>query len=112
MKKLENPINGSFGRTKKFLIIDDKSNDIEIVDNNQNLQAAQGAGIQSAQNLVKAGAEVVITLNCGPKAFKVLSGSGVSVFIGIKASIQENLEAFFKDELKEMKEANMESHWV
>lgn len=109
---LDSMINNSFGRTKKFIIVDDSNMISEIIDNEQNLQASQGAGIQSAQNVVKSGVEVVITLHCGPKAFKVLSGSEVKVCFGQKGTIKENVEAFKENRLEKMESANMESHWV
>ena len=109
---LEGMIAGSFGRTKKFIIADKDTLEYELRDNDQNLQAAQGAGIQSAQNIAEYGAEAVISLNLGPKAFKVLKGSGIAVYEGKKGSIRENIEAFKAGELHEMESANMESHWV
>ncbi len=109
---LTSMMNNSFGRTKKFIVIDDVSMNYELIDNNQNLQAAQGAGIQSAQNIAEGGAQVVITLHCGPKAYKVLSGSGIKVYVGKKGTVKENLEAYKAGKLAAMESANMESHWV
>ena len=82
---LDSTINHSFGRTKKFLVAESDTMEYELADNAQNLNAAQGAGIQSAQNVGETGAEAVITLHLGPKAFKVLSGAGGKDIYGHKS---------------------------
>ena len=72
---LNAPLDSRFGRAPKFLIYDLEAKTFEIIDNEQNLNAAQGAGIQSAQNIARLGAKALVTGHCGPKAFRVL-GSG------------------------------------
>jgi predicted Fe-Mo cluster-binding NifX family protein len=109
---LEGTVAGSFGRTKKFIIVDSDTLEYELKDNNQNLNAAQGAGIQSAQNIAEMGAQAVISLHLGPKAFRVLKSSGIAVYEGKKDTIKANVEAFKAGGLHEMESANMESHWV
>lgn len=109
---LDSNINNTFGRCKQFIMVNLNSNEFNLIDNEQNLQAAQGAGIQSAQNIIKSGADTVITLNCGPKAYKVLSGSGVQVYIAKKGTVQENIDAYKNNELKSMDDATVEGHWV
>jgi len=69
-----------FGRAKFIMIYDTSDLSFKVHDNNVNLNAAQGAGIQTAQNIVELGATVLITGNCGPKAFKVLEAGGVKIY--------------------------------
>ncbi len=102
----------AFGRAKNFMLIDSNTYEFSLIENTQNLNAAQGAGIQSAQNVIKAGADVVIAMNLGPKAHKVLCGSGVKIYAGKKATLKENVDLFLKDDLDAMAEANKEGHWV
>jgi predicted Fe-Mo cluster-binding NifX family protein len=109
---LESPIYRSFGRTKQFILVDNESTEFEIIENKQNMTAAQGAGIQSAQTVIRAGADVVITVHCGPKAFKVLNEGGVKIYYSNAESVNENLAQFKSGSLKEMDGANVESHWV
>ena len=109
---LNSNINPTFGRTKQFIMVDSNSYKFELIDNMQNLQAAQGAGIQSAQIIVKAGADAVITMHLGPKAYKVLGSAGVKVMVGKTGTIQENLDAYKNQTLEEMADANVEGHWV
>ena len=109
---LDSEINKSFGRAKRFLIIDFDTLAYDVVENTQNMQSSQGAGIQSANSAVKAGADALITMNCGPKAYRVLMESGVRVFAGIDGTIMKNIEKFKSNSLDAMTDANVEGHWV
>jgi predicted Fe-Mo cluster-binding NifX family protein len=100
-----------FGRARFFAIFDTDSDSIEYVDNKINLEAQSGAGVQAASNVVGTGAAVVITGNCGPKAFKTLSEGNVKIAIGATGSISEVIEKFKKGEFKYAESANVEGHW-
>lgn len=111
-ENLENEIDLRFGRAKGFIIYDLENNSFEFIDNVQNLEAAQGAGIQAAQNVVNKDLDAVITGHCGPKAFKVLSTSDVKVYTVGEGKISEVIEKFKKGELQEASSADVEGHWV
>ena len=66
-----------FGRAKNFLIYDTETKHFEVIDNQQNLNAAQGAGIQAGQTIVKSGATALVTGHVGPKAYQVLAAAGI-----------------------------------
>lgn len=102
----------SFGRAPAFLLYDEETDAFELVSNVQNLNAAQGAGIQAAQTLVKVGAGALITGHCGPKAFRVLAAADVQVFNTDAPTVQEALRRFRAGTLVAAAEANIESHWV
>jgi predicted Fe-Mo cluster-binding NifX family protein len=96
-----------FGRCQAFAICDTDGGEIRIVDNTQNFQAAQGAGIQSAQNVIREGVEAVVTGAVGPKAFKVLSGSGVKAYQTPETGTLETvIEAYKGGTLQEITQAN------
>ena len=50
------PVDTRFERAKYFVIYDTESNMYSTIDNEQNLNAAQRAGTQAAQNIVNSGA--------------------------------------------------------
>jgi hypothetical protein len=52
---LDAPVDPRFGRAKSFIIYDTDSGQWSVLDNAQNLNAAQGAGIQAATAVVKDG---------------------------------------------------------
>ena len=102
----------SFGRTRNFLLYDPESGTSQLISNQQNLNAAQGAGIQAAQTIVKAGAQALITGHCGPKAFRVLEAAGVKVYNTDAPTIAEALARFRAGKLTEAMAANVEGHWA
>lgn len=109
---LDSVICKSFGRAKHFLVVDLETSEFDVVENTQNYEASQGAGIQSAQSAIKAGADTIITVHCGPKAYKVLLESGVKIYEGAEETVIANVEEFKNGTLGIMKCANVESHWV
>ena len=105
-------LDGRFGRAPKFLIYDLDTKTFEIIDNEQNLNAAQGAGIQSAQNIARLGAGALITGHCGPKAFRVLAAAGIKIYITSAATVAEALDQYRAATLAEVTSADVEGHWV
>lgn len=108
---LSAPLDERFGRAPKFLVYDTGDEAISIVDNEQNLNAAQGAGIQSAETVVKTGAKAVVTGNCGPKAYRVLSAAGIKVFNANAKTVADALSQYRSGSLIEANAANVEGHW-
>lgn len=111
-KDLACSVDGRFGRAQWLLFIDTEDNSWQVYPNEQNYQAAQGAGIQTAQRVVALGAEAVITGHVGPKAFKVLKASGVGIFFDRDHSVAEAIGRLKQGLLTETDTADVEGHWV
>jgi len=111
-KHLRSEMDPRFGRAKWLIIIDTKSGGFEAHNNEINLNIAQGAGIQTGQNIANLGVEVVITGNVGPNAFKTLNAAGIKIFLTEKHTVAEAVKSFKTDKLKEVNQANVEGHWV
>ncbi|MDY0189825.1 MAG: NifB/NifX family molybdenum-iron cluster-binding protein [Desulfuromonas sp.] len=109
---LDAPIDSRFGRAVRFLVYDTEQKTFSMVENEQNLNAAQGAGIQAAKTVVDSGAQAVISGHCGPKAFTVLSSAGIAIYHCETGTIQEALEQYASGKLQPAKDANVEGHWV
>lgn len=109
---LGSPLDGRFGRAPKFLIYDLEKKSFEILDNQQNLNAAQGAGVQSASRIANAGVQAIVTGHCGPKAFQVLRAAGVKVYNSEAPTVAEALKRYQAGELKEAESSDVEGHWV
>jgi predicted Fe-Mo cluster-binding NifX family protein len=77
-----------------------------------NLNAVQGAGIQTGQNIANLGVEAVITGNVGPNAFKTLNAAGIEIFLAEAQTVQEAIDLFKARKLKEVDKANVEGHWI
>jgi len=109
---LNAPLDSRFGRAPKFLVYDLDTGTYEVVDNQQNLNATQGAGIQSAQTVASLGAQALITGHCGPKAFRVLFAAGIKIFNTDAATVAEALDRYRSGKLIEASVADVEGHWV
>ena len=111
-KDMTGSVDPRFGRAKYFVVVDTDTNESAIHDNAQNLNAAQGAGIQAAETVGRLGVQAVITGNVGPKAFRTLTAADVKVYLCGQTSVAEALKKFKAGELKEATAANVEGHWA
>lgn len=109
---LNAPLDSRFGRAPKFLVYDLEAKTFEVVDNDQNLNAAQGAGIQSAQNIARLGAKALITGHCGPKAFRVLQAAKIKIYNTTASTVSEAIDQYRNGKLTEAASADVEGHWV
>ena len=109
---LDGQIDSRFGRAPKFLVVDTETMGFDVVPNSQSLDLPQGAGIQSAQNILVHKPDVVLTGNCGPKAFRVLKAAGIKVVIGVKGKIADAIHDYMSGKHIEATEANVEGHWA
>lgn len=104
-------IDPRFGRAQAFIIFDTESGDWQLLANSVNLNAVQGAGIQTAQMLAKAGVSAVLTGHCGPKAFRVLDAAGIKVYSGVSGGVSEAVEAFKNGQLSAAGGPDVQGHW-
>jgi predicted Fe-Mo cluster-binding NifX family protein len=109
---LDAPIDPRFGRAKNFIVVDTETETIEVIENKQNLNLPQGAGIQAGKTIVDNNIKILITGNCGPKAFNVLSAGGVQVYIGESGTVRQALDRYKKGALQLTDSPNVEGHWM
>ena len=107
-EKPEGMVDPRFGRCRYFLVFDEATGSYTVLPNEQNIQAAQGAGIQAAQRLIEHGVEVVITGNIGPKAFKSLRADGIRVYTAAGMTVTEAVAAYRAGKLAESLEETAE----
>jgi len=98
------PMDPRFGRAAKFLIYDTDQKNFTVIEN-ANFSNAQGVGIRAAETIVNAGAKVLITGDCGPKAFNALKQANVKIYSSKSASIMASLEAYLAKKLPEITSA-------
>jgi predicted Fe-Mo cluster-binding NifX family protein len=109
-KGLSSEIDPRFGRAAYFLVVNPDTLEFEPVENIQNLNSPQGAGIQAATTVAQHEATALLTGNCGPKAFKVLKASKIEVFIGVKGRVIDAIQSFKNGALHSTNNANVEGH--
>jgi len=111
-KGMDGEVDSRFGRAPKFLLVDTETMSSQWVENTQSLNLPQGAGIQAAQNILPHKPDVVLTGNCGPKAFQVLGAAGIRVVVGVKGKIADAIRDYLDGKYVATTEANVEGHWV
>jgi len=109
--ELTSEMDTRFGRAAFFLIIDPETMDVEPVENKQNINLPQGAGIQAGQIIADKKVDTLITGNCGPKAFRTLQAARIKVITDVSGRVVDAVNKFKNGELKAADEANVEGHW-
>jgi len=110
-KDLQAAMDPRFGRAPGFLVFDVDQESIQSIENQQARNASQGAGIQAAETIVRAGVDTLVTGHCGPKAFRVLDAAGVKVYNCDAATVAEALELLRAGKLTVATVADVEGHW-
>jgi len=106
-ENLDSPIDPRFGRCPFFMIVeieDKKIKDSNAINNTAMMQGG-GAGITAAQVVGNAGAEAVIAVNYGPRAFGVLSELGIEMYQGVQGTVKENVQQLIEGKLKKLEAA-------
>ena len=109
--KLDSPVDPRFGRARGFIIYNEENGKASYIDNSQNLNAMQGAGVQAAKNVTDAGVSTLITGHVGPKAFTALKAADVTIYTGATGTVSETLELYRKGKLVAAEGADVEGHW-
>lgn len=86
---LDDNVDERFGRALHLLLVDSDTFAFAVLDNKQNRDALQGAGIGAAELVADAGAQAVITGHLGPKAFQALSLAGLVGFGGVGMTVRQ-----------------------
>lgn len=107
---LDADVDPRFGRCSYFIIIDPETMGFEALENS-NAMAAGGAGISTAQMIAGKGVQVVLTGNCGPKAYQTLSPAGVQVITGVVGRIKDAVEAYRAGKLQPSAEPSVDAHF-
>ncbi len=76
---LDDRVDPRFGRAAGFVIVDLENMNTSYIDNGRSQALSQGAGIQAAQLVARAGVDCVLSGFVGPKAFQALSAVKIKV---------------------------------
>lgn len=108
---IDSQVDQRFGRAKCIVVVDTETGSTDIHDNDVNLNAVQGAGIQTGQNIAQLGVEAVLTGHLGPNAFRTLSAAGIAAYTGLEGTVAEAVEEFKAGKLSPTESADVEGHW-
>jgi predicted Fe-Mo cluster-binding NifX family protein len=99
------------GRCGTFILVDGSTLEFRAIDNQAGRDAPQGAGVRAAQQVAGSGATVLLTGHCGPKAHRLLTAAGVSVFVNVDGTVREAVDRFKEGRLLRSDGPDVESHW-
>ena len=101
-----------FGRAHCFLIFDTSDESLEVVNNDQNVNAMHGAGIQAAEKVASKNVDIVVSGDFGPKAFQALQAAGVKTALWSDGTVSQAIELARNNQLEICDKASTESHWM
>ena len=97
-----------FGRAASLLLVDTDTGDVRQLAGAT--RASHGAGVQAAQTVVRARAGALLTGRIGPRAYEVLSASGVPVYLTPSTTVARAVADFVAGRLEAISGATNEPH--
>ncbi len=107
---LDGEVDPRFGRCQHLVIVNPDTMEFETLENS-GAMAEGGAGIATAQRIIGKGVEAVLTGNCGPNAYQVLSAAGIKVVTGVTGSVRKALEDYKSGKLKVSSQPSVPEHF-
>ena len=108
---LDSSVDPRFGRAPYIVIVDSETMEIEGLDNQANMNALKGAGIQAATMVSEHGAEILLTGHCGPNAFKALQAANIRVANNASGTVRDAVKAYLDGKLSLAEGSDVEGHW-
>jgi predicted DNA-binding protein (UPF0251 family)/predicted Fe-Mo cluster-binding NifX family protein len=108
---LDDALDPRFGRAAGFLIVNPQTLEHKYVDNGASQAMSQGAGIQAAEIVARAGARVLLTGYVGPKAFQALQAAGISIAQNLQnLTVREAVERYTSGKVEMATGPNRRGH--
>jgi predicted Fe-Mo cluster-binding NifX family protein len=107
---LDADIDPRFGRCQYFIIVDPETMQSEALENS-GAMAGGGAGVSTAQMIASKGVEAVLTGNCGPNAYQVLSAAGIKVITGVAGKVQDAIQGYKSGKFQASSQPNVGDHF-
>jgi len=107
---LDAEVDPRFGRCRYFILADTEAPDFEAIDNSS-AGASGGAGISAAQAIAGKGAKAVLTGNCGPNAYQVLSPAGIEVITGVTGKVKDAISGYKLGNYSAAQQPNVPGHF-
>ena len=97
---MESMVDPRFGRAAGFVVVNLATMAVSYVDNGGSQAMSQGAGIQAAENVARAGAGHLLSGFVGPKAFQALAAGGIQVIQNVEGmTVGQAVDKFKRGEL-------------
>lgn len=107
---LNSEVDQRFGRAEFYIIFDTESEQTTSLENSAKNEAS-GAGGKSVSLLHKAGVDVIIAPELGPKAVTAINAFEIKAYqIGESNTVQKVIDAYLSAELIEIETASVKEH--
>ena len=106
---LDAEVEPRFGRCPYFILVDPDTMQFEVLENSSAM-AGGGAGISTGQVIAGKGVQVVLTGNCGPNAYQVLSAAGIQVITGVAGKVRDAIQAYKSGQFQATSQSNVAAH--
>ena len=107
---LDADIDLRFGRCQYLILVDPDTTNFEAI-NNSGGMGSGGAGISTAQLIAGKGVEAILTGNCGPNAYQVLSAAGIKVITGVSGRVKDAIQSYKSGKLQASSQPNVAGHF-
>ncbi|MDD5591189.1 MAG: NifB/NifX family molybdenum-iron cluster-binding protein [Dehalococcoidales bacterium] len=107
---LDAEVEPRFGRCPYFIIVDPDTMQFEAVENS-NVMASGGAGIASGQMIAGKEVSAVLTGNCGPNAYQVLSAAGIKIITGVSGKVRDAVSAYQSGQMQNTSQPTVAAHF-
>jgi len=107
---LDAEVDPRFGRCQYFIIVDPETMQFEAIENSSAI-ASGGAGISAAQMIASKRVEAILTGNCGPNAYQVLSPAGIKVITGVSGKVQDAVQDYKAGKYQANSQPNVSGHF-
>ena len=107
---LDADVDPRFGRCQHFIVVDTETMQFEAIDNSSAM-AAGGAGISAGQTIAGKEVQAVLTGNCGPNAYQVLSSAGMQVITGVSGKVSKAIEDYKSGKFQISAQPNVPDHF-
>lgn len=108
---MEGMVDERFGRARELIVYDPVTGKGKVVENSTQRNLGQGAGTQTARNVIGLGVKAVITGHLGPNAFRALEAAGIEAYSAVNMTVSAALKAFWEGLLRRLSEADVPGHW-
>ena len=109
-QNMDADVDPRFGRCTYFIVVDPETMEFEVIDNSGAMDAG-GAGVSAAQAVVDKDVQALLTGNCGPNAYQVLTSAGIQLITGVSGKIRDVVENYRSGKYQVSTQANVPDHF-
>ncbi len=91
-KDFDGKVCGCFGKGRYIFVADTKRRVVKIIDNKNFAKLKVGAGVKSAELLIKLKVKKIGVKEIGDDAMKILEDAGIQVFKNVSGSVREIID--------------------